>query len=86
MPIATIRGNFSVKAITDPQWEIIDIFVGYPGCVHDARVLTDSPVYTVHLYPPAEKQVWGDCGYPSLSDICLITPYRRLLQNPEHFT
>ncbi|KAL1277277.1 hypothetical protein QQF64_023950 [Cirrhinus molitorella] len=66
-----------------PQGEFLDIFVGNPGSVHDARVLKNSAVYTGHLYPPAGKCILRDGGYPCLSaPICLITPYREPLQNP----
>ncbi|ROL53738.1 Protein ALP1-like [Anabarilius grahami] len=71
------------KPTTSPslnQPTVSDIFVGYPGSVHDARVLKNSTVYTGRLYPPAGKCILGDGGYPCLSaPICLITPYR---ENP----
>ncbi|RXN13240.1 nuclease HARBI1 [Labeo rohita] len=75
--------SVQLQAITDHKGKFIDIFVGYPGSVHDARVLKNSPVYTGRLYPPAGKCILGDGGYPCLSaPICLITPYREPVQNP----
>ncbi|KAJ8014473.1 hypothetical protein DPEC_G00040600 [Dallia pectoralis] len=38
--------SVQLQAITDHQGKFLDIFVGYPGSVHDARVLKNSPVYT----------------------------------------
>ncbi len=75
--------SIQLQAITDHLGKFIDIFVGYPGSVHDARVLRNSPVYTGGLYPPAGKCILGDGGYPCLSaPICLITPYREPVKNP----
>lgn len=73
--------SVQLQAITDHRGKFIDIFVGYPGSVHDARVLKNSPVYTGRLYPPAGKCILGDGGYPCFSAlICLITPYREPVQ------
>ncbi|XP_067221935.1 putative nuclease HARBI1 [Chanodichthys erythropterus] len=75
--------SVQLQAITDHKGKFLDIFVGYPGSVHDARVLKNSTVYTGRLYPPAGKCILGDGGYPCLSaPICLITPYREPVQNP----
>lgn len=75
--------SIQLQAITDHRGKFIDIFVGYPGSVHDARVLRNSPVFTGSLYPPAGKCILGDGGYPCLREpICLITPYREPVQNP----
>ncbi len=74
--------SVQLQAITDHMGKFVDIFVGYPGSVHDARVLKNSPLYTGRLYPPAGKCILGDGGYPCLSaPICLITPYREPVQN-----
>ncbi|KAL1246813.1 hypothetical protein QQF64_034816 [Cirrhinus molitorella] len=56
--------SIQLQAITDHQGKFIDIFVGYPGSVHDARVLKNSPVYTASMYPPPGKCILGDGGYP----------------------
>ncbi|KAK7136426.1 hypothetical protein R3I94_014919 [Phoxinus phoxinus] len=74
--------SVQLQAITDHKGKFVDIFVGYPGSVHDARVLKNSPVYTGRLFPPAGKCILGDGGYPCLSaPICLMTPYREPVQN-----
>uniref|UniRef100_A0A9J8DDJ6 Putative nuclease HARBI1 n=1 Tax=Cyprinus carpio carpio TaxID=630221 RepID=A0A9J8DDJ6_CYPCA len=59
--------SVQLQAITDHKGKFVDIFVGYPGSVHDARVLKNSPVYTGRLYPPAGNHILGDGGYPCLS-------------------
>ncbi|KAI2648030.1 hypothetical protein H4Q32_024214 [Labeo rohita] len=75
--------SIQLQAITDHRGKFLDIFVGYPGSVHDARVLRNSPVYVGSLYPPPGKCILGDGGYPCLSaPICLIIPYREPVQNP----
>lgn len=75
--------SVQMQAICDHQARFIDVFVGYPGSVHDARVLKNSPVYTGGLYPPAGWCILGDGGYPCLSEpIRLMTPYREPVQNP----
>ncbi|KAL0152451.1 hypothetical protein M9458_052174, partial [Cirrhinus mrigala] len=75
--------SIQLQAITDHRGKFLDIFAGYPGSVHDARVLRNNPVYTGSLYPPPGKCILGDGGYPCLSaPICLITPYREPVQNP----
>ncbi len=75
--------SIQLQAITDHRGKFIDIFVGYPGSVHDVRMLRNSPVYTGGLYSPTGKCILGDGGYPCLSAlICLITPYREPVQNP----
>ncbi len=58
--------SVQLQAITDHKGKFVDIFVGYPGSVHDARVLKNSPLYTGRLYPPAGKCILGDGGYPCL--------------------
>ncbi|XP_056121572.1 uncharacterized protein LOC130099790 [Rhinichthys klamathensis goyatoka] len=75
--------SIQLQAITDHRGKFLDVIVGYPGSVHDARVLRNSPVYAGSVYPPAGECILGDGGYPCLSaPICLITPYREPLQNP----
>lgn len=41
------KGNYSLhmQGICDENSRFIDIFVGYPGSVHDARVLQNSDIY-----------------------------------------
>ena len=72
-----------MQAICDSDCKFLDIFVGYPGSVHDSRVLKNSPMYVQSLYPPEGYVILGDGGYPCLSEpIGLITPYREPVRNP----
>ncbi|KAH7957293.1 uncharacterized protein LOC125758336 [Rhipicephalus sanguineus] len=56
----------------------IDVFVGFPGSVHDARVLQEIFVYEVGVYEVASKceggYVLGDAAYTLLP--WLLPPYR----------
>ncbi|XP_062861636.1 putative nuclease HARBI1 [Trichomycterus rosablanca] len=75
--------SIQLQAICDHQGKFIDIFVGYPGSVHEARVLENSPLYKEGLYPPAGRYILGDGSYPCISTpIRLLTPYREPVQNP----
>lgn len=77
--------SVQMQAICDDKGRFIDVFVGYTGSVHDARVLKNSPVYTEALYPPAGRCILGDGGYPCLSSpICIMTPYREPVRDPVH--
>ncbi|KAJ4946082.1 hypothetical protein JOQ06_023757 [Pogonophryne albipinna] len=56
-------------------------FVGYPGSVHDTRVLKNSAIYKQALYPPSGFFLLGDGGYPCMEvPVAIITPYREPLQ------
>ncbi|KAJ7983945.1 hypothetical protein DPEC_G00368690 [Dallia pectoralis] len=67
-----------LQAVCDHQGRFIDIFVGYPGSVHDARTLKNSPIYTRGNYPPPGYFLLTDGGYPCLQEpLALITPYKR---------
>ncbi|XP_056118293.1 uncharacterized protein LOC130095554 [Rhinichthys klamathensis goyatoka] len=69
--------SVQMQAVCDHQCQFLDIFVGYPGSVHDSRVLKNSPLYVRSLYPPEGYCILGDGGSPCMSQpITLITPYR----------
>ncbi|GLD61374.1 putative nuclease HARBI1 [Lates japonicus] len=70
------------QAICDHKGRFLDVTVGFPGCVHDARVLRCSPFYVHQLYPPPGWCLIGDGGYPCLAEpICLMTPFREPVWN-----
>ncbi|KAJ3580910.1 hypothetical protein NHX12_017323, partial [Muraenolepis orangiensis] len=63
--------------VCDHQGRFIDTYVGWPGSVHDARVLRHSPLYKESVYPPGHF-ILADGGYPCLQQpLPLITPYKR---------
>nr|XP_054593251.1 putative nuclease HARBI1 [Nothobranchius furzeri] len=67
-----------LQAVCDHQGRFIDTYVGWPGSVHDSRVLRHSPLYRQSVYPPPGHFILADGGYPCLqSPLPLITPYKR---------
>nr|XP_061797549.1 putative nuclease HARBI1 [Nerophis lumbriciformis] len=79
------KGYYSVnmQAICDSNGRFLDIFVGYPGSVHDSRVMKNSTCYKARRYPPPGYILLGDGGYPCLeTPICLMTPYKEPVNGP----
>lgn len=69
--------SIQMQAICDSQGHFLNIFVGFPGSVHDTRVLKNSPLYVNAEYPPPGFFLFGDGGYPCIqSPITIITPYK----------
>jgi hypothetical protein len=69
--------SLNMQAICNSDGRFLDIFVGYPGSVHDTRIMKNSSFYTAKRYPPPGYILLGDGGYPCLNTpICLITPYK----------
>ena len=52
-----------------------DIFVGFPGRVHDSRVLSNSPLFDNGERMCGNYHLLGDSAYPNISWI--LTPFRR---------
>ncbi|KAM3619675.1 uncharacterized protein V6R79_011663 [Siganus canaliculatus] len=74
--------SVQLQAVCDHQCQFLDLFVGYPGSVHDARVLKNSPLYVHSLYQPEGYYILGDGGYPCMSEpMAIITPYREPVRN-----
>lgn len=60
--------------VCDHRRRIRDIFVGFPGSVHDSRVLRTSPLYETLAEKCNDRFIIGDSGYPCLRH--LLTPFR----------
>lgn len=72
-----------LQAVCDHNGRFIDTFCGFPGSVHDARILRFSPLFMSAQYPPAHHFLLGDGGYPCIEEpISIITPYREPVQGP----
>ncbi|XP_063059675.1 putative nuclease HARBI1 [Engraulis encrasicolus] len=79
------KGFYSInmQAICDAEGRFLDIFVGYPGSVHDTRVMKNSPFYLTARYPPPGFFIFGDGGYTCLeTPIPLLTPYKEPVRGP----
>lgn len=69
--------SYQLQAVCDHAGRFIDVFIGYPGSVHDARVLRSSYLFRNATYPPPGTFLLGDGGYPCLErPIGLITPFK----------
>ncbi|XP_070403821.1 uncharacterized protein [Nothobranchius furzeri] len=69
------------QAVCDHQGCLVDTYVGWPGPVHDSRVLHHSPLYRQSAYPPPGHFILADGGYPCLQyPLPLISPYKRVVQ------
>jgi len=66
------------QIVCDPSKLIRNLFTGYPGSVHDAKVYASSPVLSlVHTYFSPDEYILGDSAYPNSNT--LIVPFRRKL-------
>jgi len=73
--------SIQLQAICDGKGKFLNIFAGYPGSVHDTRVLKNSRIFKEALYPPAGYFLVSDGGYPCITQpVAIITPYREPVQ------
>ena len=88
-----------LQALVDHEYKFMNTYVGWPGSVHDARILANSEVYgkgeSGELVPRGTKHIsginipvmiLGDPAYPLLP--CLMKPYPAtgtLNQKQRHF-
>lgn len=63
-----------MQVVCNHRQKIIDLFVGYPGSVHDSRVFRNSPLATNLEQRCGRYHILGDSGYPLKNQ--LLTPYR----------
>ncbi|KAI4471415.1 hypothetical protein MML48_1g05754 [Holotrichia oblita] len=62
------------QIVCDHRRKIRDIFVGYPGSVHDSRIFNASPLGQTLPIKCGEQYIIGDSGYPCLKH--LLTPFK----------
>lgn len=63
-----------MQAVCNHQRKIIDIFIGYPGSVHDSRVFRNSPLKNNLEALCGRYFLLGDSGYPL--HVNLLTPFK----------
>ena len=73
------RHSIVLQAVCDHNMSFIDCFAGYPGSVHDARVLRNSPLYSdaqldCAKWFPGNSHLLGDAAYPIKK--WLMVPFR----------
>lgn len=75
------RNNYHsvvLQAVCNDKKQFIDIFVGMPGRVHDARVFRQSNLHDLltrdNIAISENEHLLGDAAYPLLP--CLLKPYR----------
>ena len=87
-----INHSVVIQALVDDKYLFSDIVVGWPGRVHDARVFSNSELYTLgcsgQLFPTDLKEIivgkqihpmiLGDPAYPHV----LFTTFARCKMNP----
>ncbi|XP_046387094.1 putative nuclease HARBI1 [Ischnura elegans] len=67
--------SIQAQAIVNEKGKFTDVFVGYPGSVHDARVFKNSSIYPeLPNYCQGLGYLLGDSAYPCSQ--FMITPYR----------
>ena len=81
-----MTGSFKLSNFTFNSFEMFagvcredmrftDIFVGFPGRVHDARVFDASPLYLHGAVMCGDYVLLGDSAYPNLG--WLLTPFKQ---------
>nr|CAI5848817.1 unnamed protein product [Callosobruchus analis] len=63
-----------MQVVCDHTCKILDVFVGYPGSVHDSRVYRNSPLKQNLQQKCGRYFLLGDSGYPLENN--LLTPYK----------
>lgn len=63
-----------MQAVCDSKYVIRDVFIGYPGSVHDARVFRNSSLCGTLQQKCGDHYILADSAYPCLRN--LLTPYQ----------
>ena len=66
--------SIQLQGVCNHEGVFTDIFTGFPGSVHDARVYRNSPLYRERQFPPQGYYLLGDSAYPGSRS--LMTPYK----------
>jgi hypothetical protein len=71
--------EFILQAVWDSNMHLLDVFCGWPGSVHDARVMKNSPLYAkieadMESVLPGNTHLLGDSAYGIAP--WLMTPFR----------
>ena len=66
--------SLNTQVICNFNLEFLDVFVGFPGRVHDARVFHNSPIPEMLKQLNNAYHLLGDAAYPLL--LGLLTPFR----------
>ncbi|KAK5642888.1 hypothetical protein RI129_003154 [Pyrocoelia pectoralis] len=67
--------SIQLQAVCDHRKKIRDLFVGFPGSVHDSRVFRTSALFnTLPEKCHNNTYILGDSGYPCLPN--LLTPFK----------
>ncbi|KAH9380588.1 hypothetical protein HPB48_020368 [Haemaphysalis longicornis] len=65
--------NYSAGSLQRPE-QVLDVFIGFPGSAHDARVLRESPFFEEAAAQCGDGYILGDSAYPML--LWLLPPYK----------
>lgn len=67
--------SINVQLVCDDNMVFTHVLAGWPGSVHDSRVMRNSELWRTAAHKfPGDTHLLGDGGYPLLR--WLITPYR----------
>ncbi|XP_023311448.1 putative nuclease HARBI1 [Anoplophora glabripennis] len=66
--------SIQMQAVCDHRKKIIDLFVGYPGSVHDSRVFRNPSFYRTMEEKCGNYFILADSGYPLTTHV--LTPFR----------
>lgn len=67
----------------DADAKFVNVFIGWPGCSHDARCFSNSPIYESlenGTDPHHVMVILGDSAYPLRP--YLLTPYKGPPEDP----
>lgn len=75
-----------MQVVCDNNLKIRDVFIGYPGSVHDSRVFRNSPLCQTLPQKCGQYFLLGDSGYPLQAN--LLTPFKdrgQLTERQSHY-